>query len=54
MIEFDQAARIAKVDDLAACDAIIIGAGTRFGRLPSQMAKLASGYEGVSSIEERK
>ena len=36
--KFDQAAPIAKVDDLAAYDAIIIGAGTRFGRLPSQMA----------------
>jgi NAD(P)H dehydrogenase (quinone) len=34
----DQAAPIAKVDDLAAYDAIIIGAGTRFGRLSSQMA----------------
>jgi NAD(P)H dehydrogenase (quinone) len=34
----DQAAPIAKVEDLAAYDAIIIGAGTRFGRLPSQMA----------------
>jgi NAD(P)H dehydrogenase (quinone) len=34
----DQAAPVAKVDDLAAYDAIIIGAGTRFGRLPSQMA----------------
>jgi NAD(P)H dehydrogenase (quinone) len=34
----DQAAPIARVDDLAAYDAIIIGAGTRFGRLSSQMA----------------
>ena len=34
----DQAAPVAKVDDLATYDAIIIGAGTRFGRLPSQMA----------------
>jgi NAD(P)H dehydrogenase (quinone) len=34
----DQAAPVAKVDDLAAYDAIIIGAGTRFGRLSSQMA----------------
>jgi NAD(P)H dehydrogenase (quinone) len=34
----DQGAPVAKVDDLAAYDAIIIGAGTRFGRLPSQMA----------------
>jgi NAD(P)H:quinone oxidoreductase type IV len=36
--KFDQAAPIAKVEDLAAYDAIIIGAGTRFGRLSSQMA----------------
>src|SRR5260370_791658 len=36
--KIDQAAPIAKVEDLAAYDAIIIGAGTRFGRLPSQMA----------------
>jgi NAD(P)H dehydrogenase (quinone) len=34
----DQGAPIATVEDLAAYDAIIIGAGTRFGRLPSQMA----------------
>jgi NAD(P)H dehydrogenase (quinone) len=34
----DQSAPIAKVDDLADYDAIILGAGTRFGRLPSQMA----------------
>jgi NAD(P)H dehydrogenase (quinone) len=33
----DQVAPIAKVDDLTAYDAIIIGAGTRFGRMPSQM-----------------
>jgi NAD(P)H dehydrogenase (quinone) len=36
--KLDQAAPIAKVDDLAAYDAIIIGAGTRFGRISSQMA----------------
>jgi NAD(P)H dehydrogenase (quinone) len=36
--KFDQAAPIAKIEDLAAYDAIVIGAGTRFGRLPSQMA----------------
>jgi len=36
--KLDQAAPIAKVEDLSAYDAIIIGAGTRFGRLPSQMA----------------
>ncbi len=34
----DQAAPIAKIDDLAAYDALIIGAGTRFGRLSAQMA----------------
>jgi NAD(P)H dehydrogenase (quinone) len=36
--KLDQAAPIAKVDDLAAYDAIIVGAPTRFGRMPSQMA----------------
>jgi NAD(P)H dehydrogenase (quinone) len=36
--KLDQAAPIAMVDDLAAYDAIIIGAGTRFGRISSQMA----------------
>ena len=34
----DQAAPVAKIDDLATYDAVIIGAGTRFGRLSSQMA----------------
>ena len=36
--KLDQAAPVAKVDDLADYDAIVIGAGTRFGRLPSQLA----------------
>ena len=36
--KLDQAAPTAKVEDLANYDAIIIGAGTRFGRLSSQMA----------------
>jgi NAD(P)H dehydrogenase (quinone) len=36
--KLDQIAPIAKIDDLAAYDAIVIGAGTRFGRLSSQMA----------------
>ena len=36
--KLDQAAPIAKVEDLAGYDAIIIGAGTRFGRISSQMA----------------
>jgi NAD(P)H dehydrogenase (quinone) len=34
----DQAAPIAKIDDLANYDAIIVGTGTRFGRMASQMA----------------
>lgn len=33
-----QAAPIAKIEDLANYDAIIIGTGTRFGRMSSQMA----------------
>lgn len=36
--KLDQSAPIAKVDDLADYDAIIIGCGTRFGRMCSQMA----------------
>ncbi len=34
----DQAAPIAEVEDLANYDAIIIGAPTRYGRMPAQMA----------------
>lgn len=36
--KLNQAAPIAKVDDLADYDGIIIGTGTRFGRMSSQMA----------------
>jgi NAD(P)H dehydrogenase (quinone) len=36
--KLDQAAPVAKVEDLADYDAIVIGVGTRFGRLASQMA----------------
>jgi NAD(P)H dehydrogenase (quinone) len=36
--KLDQAAPVATVAELADYDAIIIGAGTRFGRMPSQMA----------------
>ena len=36
--KLDQAAPVAKVDDLADYDAIIVGTGTRFGRMASQMA----------------
>jgi NAD(P)H dehydrogenase (quinone) len=34
----DQPAPVAKIEDLANYDAIVIGTGTRFGRLSSQMA----------------
>lgn len=36
--KLDQSAPIATIDELADYDAIIIGAPTRFGRLPAQMA----------------
>ncbi len=35
--KMDQAAPVAKVDDLLEYDAIIVGAGTRFGTVASQM-----------------
>ncbi len=37
--KLDQAAPVAKVEELANYDAIIVGTGTRFGRMSSQMAK---------------
>jgi NAD(P)H dehydrogenase (quinone) len=36
--KLDQAAPIATIDDLADYDAIVVGTGTRFGRISSQMA----------------
>jgi NAD(P)H dehydrogenase (quinone) len=36
--KLDQTAPVAKIDDLADYDAIIVGTGTRFGRISSQMA----------------
>ena len=36
--KLDQAAPVARIEDLAGYDAIIIGTGTRFGRMTSQMA----------------
>lgn len=36
--KLDQAAPVAKVEELAGYDAIIVGTGTRFGRMSSQMA----------------
>src|SRR3979411_956496 len=36
--KLDQVAPVAKIEDLANYDAIIVGTGTRFGRMSSQMA----------------
>ncbi len=36
--KLDQAAPVATIDDLADYDAIVVGTGTRFGRISSQMA----------------
>jgi NAD(P)H dehydrogenase (quinone) len=36
--KLDQAAPVARIDDLIEYDAIIVGTGTRFGRISSQMA----------------
>lgn len=36
--KLDQEAPIAKIEDLANYDAVVIGTGTRFGRMSSQMA----------------
>jgi NAD(P)H dehydrogenase (quinone) len=36
--KMDQAAPVATIDDLADYDAIVVGTGTRFGRMTSQMA----------------
>jgi NAD(P)H dehydrogenase (quinone) len=36
--KLDQSAPIAKIEDLAEYDAIVVGVGTRFGRMASQMA----------------
>lgn len=37
-LKLNQAAPIAKVEDLAGYDALILGAPTRYGRMPAQMA----------------
>src|SRR6267142_958965 len=36
--KLDQEAAVAKIEDLANYDAIVVGTGTRFGRISSQMA----------------
>ena len=45
--KLDQAAPIAKIDDLANYDAIIVGTGTRFGRISGQMASFLDGAGGL-------
>ena len=45
--KLDQAAPIAKVEDLADYDAIIVGAGTRFGTVASQMRNFLDQTGGV-------
>ena len=42
-VKTDQAAPVASIEDLEAYDAVIVGAGTRFGRMPSQMAAFLEG-----------
>ena len=43
----DQDAPVATVAELEAYDAIVVGAGTRYGRLPSQMAAFLDGTGGL-------
>jgi multimeric flavodoxin WrbA len=50
--KLDQAAPIAKVEELANYDAIIVGTGTRFGRMSSQMANFLD-QAGVSGPRAR-
>ena len=47
--KLDQAAPIAKIDELANYDAIIVGTGTRFGRMTSQMASSSIKPDGWKS-----
>jgi len=45
--KLDQAAPVATVDELPGYDAIVFGAPTRFGRMPSQMAAFLDGAGGL-------
>jgi NAD(P)H dehydrogenase (quinone) len=45
--KLDQPAPVAKPEDLAAYDAVIVGTGTRFGRMSSQMANFFDQAGGV-------
>jgi NAD(P)H dehydrogenase (quinone) len=47
--KLNQAAPIAKIEDLANYDAIIVGTGARFGRLSSQMANFLDHAGGLSA-----
>ena len=46
-MKLDQAAPVAKIEDLEHYDAIMIGTGTRFGRMSSQMASFLDGAGGL-------
>src|ERR1700738_3764204 len=45
--KLDQAAPIAKVEELANYDAIVVGTGTRFGRMSSQLANFLDQPRGM-------
>src|SRR5258705_678122 len=47
--KLDQAAPIAKVEELTNYDAVIVGTGTRFGRMSSQMANFLDQAGGLSA-----
>ena len=51
--KLDQSAPITKVEDLANYDGIIVGAGTRFGRLSSQMANFLDQAGGLWILSPR-
>ena len=48
-MKLDQAAPVAKIEDLEHYDAIMIGTGTRFGRMSSQMASFLDQAGGVGA-----
>lgn len=45
--KLDQSAPVAKIEDLANYDAIVVGTGTRFGRISSQMASFLNQAGGL-------
>ena len=49
--KLDQPAPVANIEDLVNYDAIIVGAGTRFGRLSSQMANFLDQAVGCGCAE---